>query len=164
MIQDSQIAVGITGHQNIPTQAIPYINDEIIKTGLDYSKVKCVSSLAIGADQLLAKLVLDKGGTLHAVIPCGNYEKTFKNDDSLNEYYHYLANASIIEKMPYDEPSEDAFYDAGCRIADLSKILIAIWDGERANGKGGTADIVEYARTNGKTVKVVWPEGVSRKL
>jgi hypothetical protein len=40
--------------------------------------------------------------------------------------------------------------------------LVAVWDGQPAAGKGGTADIVDYARRHGIEVRIVWPPGTSR--
>jgi hypothetical protein len=45
---------------------------------------------------------------------------------------------------------------------DLSDLLIAVWDGKEAKGKGGTADIVRYARERDTEVVVLWPPGGSR--
>lgn len=45
---------------------------------------------------------------------------------------------------------------------DLADALIAVWDGEPARGYGGTADVVDLARTRGLDVTVIWPDGASR--
>jgi hypothetical protein len=37
-----------------------------------------------------------------------------------------------------------------------SHMLVAIWDGWPANGRGGTAEIVEWARSLGKPICHVW--------
>ena len=37
---------------------------------------------------------------------------------------------------------------AGCRVAALADLLLAVWDGEPARGRGGTADVVAFARRN----------------
>lgn len=162
MTQTSVEVMGVTGHQNIPEQALPFLQSEIKKILFSFDRVECVTSLAVGADQLLAKCVLENGGSVHAVIPCENYEETFDSNYTLQAYNFFLAKASIVDILHHKNPSEDAFYDAGCRVADLSEILLAIWDGKKANGKGGTADIVEYAKSKGKKVIVLWPEGLNR--
>jgi hypothetical protein len=38
----------------------------------------------------------------------------------------------------------------------------AVWDGKVTKGKGGTADIVRYARNRGREVVVLWPAGICR--
>jgi hypothetical protein len=42
-------------------------------------------------------------------------------------------------------------------MVDVSDIVVALWDGEPARGRGGTADIVAYARAMAKPLLVVNP-------
>jgi hypothetical protein len=44
-------------------------------------------------------------------------------------------------------------------VVDSSDVVIAIWDGEPGNGRGGTAEIYDYARRRG--VPVVWINALS---
>jgi len=37
-----------------------------------------------------------------------------------------------------------------------------VWDGQGAGGRGGTADVVNYARNRGIETLVVWPPGARR--
>ena len=103
-----------------------------------------VSALAIGTDQLFAKLVLGRGGRLHAVLPFADLERTFSPPD-VAQYHELLAQGSS-EVLHTAGSDEDAFMAAGIRVVDLSGLMIAVWDGQPARGKGGTADIVAYAR------------------
>ncbi len=121
-----------------------------------------VSSLAAGADQLFAAIVLRLGGHLHAVIPCAHYELSFAGPEDRARFFELLAKAETTETLDHPEPSEEAYLDAGQRVADRSQILIAVWDGKPSRGKGGTADIVQYARDRGIQVSVVWPPGLAR--
>ena len=43
-------------------------------------------------------------------------------------------------------------------VADRCDLLIAVWDGQPAQGLGGTGDVVRYAREIGREVLVVWPD------
>ena len=52
-------------------------------------------------------------------------------------------------------PREDAYLDCGLETVNGSDLLIAVWDGEPARGKGGTADVVEYARSIGRPIIVI---------
>ena len=45
----------------------------------------------------------------------------------------------------------------GKYIVDECDVMLAVWDGERAHGRGGTADVVEYARENRRTIVHVNP-------
>lgn len=155
--------VGCTGHQNIPAGAIKYVR-EAIRTELrrlDALSLTGVCSLAEGADQLFAEAVLDSGGKLDVIIPSSEYEKTFSSK-GVAHYRRLLKRVSNKRTLSWPEPSEDAFLDAGQHVADSADVLIAVWDGREARGKGGTADIVRYAREKGKRTVVIWPDGIER--
>jgi hypothetical protein len=155
--------VGITGHQNIPRRAIDFVTKKILQLLEDQSApIICVTSLAEGADQLCAALVLKRGGSLHAVVPCAHYEKNFATVRAAKQFKAFVAEAANVETLPFCKPSEAAFLAAGCRVVDLSDVLIAVWDGGPARGTGGTADIVAYARRRKVPVSVIWPQGLSR--
>jgi hypothetical protein len=154
--------IGVTGHQNIPQQIIPYVTGGILNV---VSKVKNLigfSSLAAGADQIFASIVLEQGGHLHVIVPCEGYETTFSKREDLDRYKSLLSKADIVDTLNYSEPSEDAYLTAGHRIVDSIDLLIAVWDRKPAKGKGGTGDIVQYGRHRGIDVKVIWPSGVDR--
>jgi hypothetical protein len=120
-----------------------------------------VSALAVGADQLFAGSVLRHGGRLHVIVPSHGYETTFRGPDR-DRYLEFLANAHEVETLEYPEPSEDAFLAAGIRVVDLSDLLLAVWDGQRAQGRGGTGDVVSYATKLGRKIEIIWPEGLAR--
>ena len=154
--------VGISGHQSIPPAARKSIEAGIEKSLISLGGgVRGITSLASGADQLFAELVLQLGGRLVVVIPSSHYEATFAGD-ALTRYRQLLLRADEVEQMPAQEPNEHAFLLAGQRVVDLSDVLIAVWDGTPARGKGGTADIVNYAREKSIQVRIVWPDGVER--
>lgn len=155
--------VGVTGHQDIPPQALEYVLRGATDV-LDRVKDELVgvSSLAAGADQFFASLVLERGGRLELVLPCRRYEKTFSDPADLRNFRLILERAASVETLSFEEPSDDAYLAAGRRVVDLSEMLLAIWDGQPARGKGGTADIVEYARSRATRLEIVWPKGIKR--
>jgi hypothetical protein len=120
------------------------------------------TSLAAGADQLVARAVLHEGGSIHAIVPSANYEATLDGDD-LIAYNELLGEADQVTQLDFREPSEEAYWAAGKEIVDRSDLLIAIWDGKPARGLGGTGDVVNYARSRGKSVHVIWPSGAVRE-
>jgi hypothetical protein len=103
----------------------------------------CISSLAIGSDQLFAEEALRKTIPVLAVIPLANYEHCFK-DANIQRYRDLLAKCSVLN-LDGKGNEEKCFLEAGKVIVDRSDVMIAIWDGHPAAGKGGTADVVEYA-------------------
>ena len=137
--------VGITGHQHLDDQsAWPWVEAQINgHLSSIEPPITAVTSLAVGADQMLARLVLARGGRVHAVIPFPDYERTF-DADHVTEYRKMRADA-VMEVMGGAETDEDAYLAAGKRVVDLADVMIAVWDGKPAQGKGGTADVVQYA-------------------
>lgn len=154
--------LGVSGHQVLPPTALRTIvaglHQAVAEAGAD---VTGVTSLAAGSDQLFASEVLAAGGTLHVVVPCSGYEMTFEAADR-TAYRRLLEQAEVVENLPFEEPSEAAYYAAGRRVVDLCDYLLAVWDGLPAHGFGGTADIVTYARERGREVRVIWPAGARR--
>jgi hypothetical protein len=138
------VKIGITGHQRLnDPSAWNWVQKAIDETLDDMSApLVAVTSLAIGADQLLARRVLARGGRIHAVLPFRDIERTFA-DDGLAAYQQLLGQADV-EVLDIVGTDEDAYLAAGRRVVDLAEIMIAVWDGEPAKGKGGTADIVQY--------------------
>lgn len=151
------MTLGITGHQELSTEVEAFVKARLRADLQAQPEVLCVSSLAIGADQLFAQAALACAAPLHAVVPCQHYEDTFSSPLALAQYQYLLAQASSVETLDYDQPSSAAFLAAGQRVADLSDKLVAVWDGKPARGEGGTADIVAYAQHLGKPVLVLWP-------
>jgi hypothetical protein len=154
--------VGATGHQQLPADAIPYLVDEVrnILRACE-PPLSVASSLAAGADQLIAREVLRCGGRLLAVVPARDYESTFSPND-LRSYEDLMALADEIKRLDFREPSQRAYWAAGHEIVDRCDLLVAIWDGHPARGLGGTGDVVEYATDVGKEVRVIWPTGLAR--
>jgi hypothetical protein len=154
--------IGVTGHQHLPEAARIHVEQAITKLLCDQQgPVIGLSSLADGADQIFADVLLRGGGTLHAVIPCWGYASTF--DVAGRENYLRLLNAArSVTTLAYAKPSEQAYDAAGQYIVEHCDVLVAVWDGQPAVGRGGTADAVAHARRLGRDVAVTWPDGVLR--
>ena len=153
--------VGITGHQGLPAQAVALLEERLPVILRDLSASEVVGSLAQGADQTCAAIALDLGVPLRVVIPSKSYDTTF-DASGLKRYRDLLQRAVSVVTLPYDAPSEQAFFAAGRQVADEADVLIAVWDGQPAAGLGGTGDVVSYARSRGTRVEVLWPDGVAR--
>jgi hypothetical protein len=159
------VRVGITGHQDLPADAVADIDRQLqaeLTQLNDAGQLTGVSSLAEGADQMFAFAVLSLNGRLEAIIPSADYESTFSGD-ALKNYQQLLASADTVRQLPFCEPSEEAFFAAGRAVVDECEKLLAIWDGKRAKGLGGTADVVRYAKSRKITVTVIWPKGLTRE-
>jgi hypothetical protein len=149
--------VGITGHRLLDNpKAWDWVHDALLE---ELARLRppyvAVSSLAIGADQLLARLVLEQGGKLHAVLPFENIERSFSAEDVYS--YRDLARQASVEILETEGSEEDAYLAAGQRVVRLSDVLIAVWDGMPAKGRGGTADIVRFAQREGVPIVHINP-------
>ena len=158
--------LGATGHQDIPLDVLQSVTaalQEILDAEAVRGDLIGYTSLAAGADQLFARLLVETHGELRVIVPSSNYDQTFSDDRlALQQFRDLLQKAREVELLPFDHPTEEAFFAAGRRVVDCSDCLIAIWDGKPARGLGGTADVVSYARAAGKDVTVVWPAGATR--
>lgn len=149
--------LGVTGHQLLPAGSEEFIRARLegAMDGLD--QLIGISSLAAGSDQLFADVVLNRGASLHVVVPCLDYESTFVSRGDLARYHTALRAATRVDVLNFSQPSEEAFFAAGKRVVDIADAMIAIWDGKPPRGFGGTADVVHYARSKAKPVQVIWP-------
>jgi hypothetical protein len=120
-----------------------------------------VSSLADGADQVFAEVVLALGGSLEVVVPSAGYREALP-PDCWPAYDRLLGLAGVVEDLGFPELSEEALMAAGRRLVERSDRLVAVWDGRPARGVGGTGDVVDHARRSGVPIHVVWPPGCSR--
>lgn len=154
--------VGITGHQRLENAQAWVWVARVMREELARAEAPLIgiTSLAIGADQLLARLVLDAGGTIHAVLPFADIERSFSPEDLPG--YRELVRKASVEVLDTRGRDEDAYLAAGQRVVDLSDFVLAVWDGKPAKGKGGTADVVAYVIRRG--VPLVHINPISRTV
>ncbi|WP_344151672.1 hypothetical protein [Kribbella yunnanensis] len=127
-----------------------------------HADINGVTCLAKGADQIFAQAVLDSGGQLTVVLPSLNYREAKVKPANLARFDDLLSRADVVY-MPFDEAGRTAYMAASEELVSRSELLVAVWDGKPAGGYGGTADVVEHARTLGLPVHIVWPEGAERE-
>jgi len=139
-----------------------------------------LTPLAEGADRLVAETVMeyDARSCVEVVLPLTlhDYKKTFKNPDDprFDELYnkarqvkqmrnHRLeTEPEIIQntieiniKNRIEKAKKEAFEKAGHHIVNHCDVLIAIWDGKKSQGIGGTSDIIEYAVSKKRPVIII---------
>jgi hypothetical protein len=158
------IRIGITGHQRLDDETgwqwvRGALVDAVARSPRPFAGL---SSLAIGADQLLASIVLDHDGTLEVVVPFPDYRSRFADEQDAKRYDVLLSRASQVEVLPAQASDQAAYLAAGKRIVERSDEMYAVWDGQPAADVGGTGDIVQYARDVGRKLTVFDP--VTRTL
>ena len=160
-----ELWVGVTGHRALadPQRVageVDVLLDRLAADG-DVTFV-AVSSLAEGADRIVARQVLARpGGRLVALLPFEpvDYILDFADAASVQEFTDLLGAADenqVILGSPTDDWTREAAYErAGHAVLDRSDLLVALWDGQPAQGRGGTAEVVSEARLIGKPVEVI---------
>lgn len=154
-VKDDGLKIGITGHQERDGIEWPWVRSRIDRFLAGKVQLFGYSSLAAGTDQVFADAVLERGGKLIAVIPMVDYASHFEGD-SLSHYRKLLTASEVIELKSAKQDSR-AFLDAGKWVAREVERLLAVWDGEPAEGAGGTGDIVAYALSLGRPVHHIDP-------
>lgn len=153
--------IGITGHRSIPETALSEIVHRLA-TELKASADEALSCLADGADQLFAELALEVRIPVTAVLPADDYEEHLGGPEAVGRYRRLLSASARTVRMPFRICTSEAYEAAGRWIVDNVDHLIAVWDGCPSRGRGGTAQIVAYARDANVSVTVIWPTGVAR--
>jgi hypothetical protein len=142
------------------------------RTGTAAIPFSVLSSLAEGADRVVARAVLSyPDARLEAVLPMTleDYLEDFTTEASRKEFAELLSRCSepvlLRTRNIRDERSDaegqaelrkNAYAQAGRYVVDHCDVLVAVWDGEPARGRGGTAEIVQYARERNRPIVRVW--------
>jgi hypothetical protein len=119
--------------------------------------LEILSPLAEGADRLVAQTALELPGvTLMAVLPlpADDYREDFATPDSLAEFSTLLGRSTDTVILPPTESREAAYEQVALWIVDRADLLLAIWDGLPARGRGGTAEAVAHAADH--LLPIVW--------
>jgi hypothetical protein len=111
-------------------------------------KMRLVSALAQGADTLSAELALAAGWQLEACLPFAQdiYAADFSDEEDQLKYRELVSRAESVFALPGTRAHEKTAYeDVGRLMLEQSDIVLALWDGDAAFGRGGTAQIVAEA-------------------
>ena len=176
------LCVGITGHRaealgDKAARALPArisaVLETIGKSGLalferersGFSKaapeLHFVSAIADGSDQIAAEAALSLGWELQAILPFrrSDYRESLADVPGRESFDTLLERASRVLELPGDEPGDvEAYVMAGRATVAHCDLLIAVWDGKPARGRGGTAEVVEMAIARGRPVIHIPPE------
>jgi len=159
--------LGVTGHRVdlLPAEDVPQLRRTVrnVLDGLARAStgpLTLVSSLAEGADQLVAEEALAAGYQLVSPLPFARdlYERDFAREVTLETFRRLLDQASEVVELPGERTSSEAdraaYAEAGERMLEQVDVLLAIWNGAAARGTGGTAEIIASAGERG--LPTVW--------
>ena len=118
-------------------------------------KLRFVSPIADGADQIAAEVALDLGWDLQAILPFERsaYRASLANEGARERFDHLMERADCLLELPGDpDQSLDAYVMTGRATVAHCDVLIAIWDGLPPRGRGGTGEVVQVALTRGTAI------------
>lgn len=164
MTERRALTVGITGHRpnrmHIGEAAVArrlWLVLAALRSGAGGVKRVAISALAEGSDRLFAEAARDLGYELRALLPfpSADYETTFGDTATTPHYRDLLARAAHVTELPGTLADSKAGYEAvGHSTVAASDILVAVWDGKGAAGRGGTPEIIDHAVRAG--TPVIW--------
>lgn len=158
------LSIGVTGHRDLLDAEKPALESRVraffaaIAKRFPLLQLQLLCPLAEGGDQLAARVALELGIGLVAVLPMAQqeYERDFISPGSLGEFRALLASAQQIISLPDAPGSETVDFDsnialqdrqyarAGLFVSNHCQILLALWDGKPQDAVGGTAQVVRY--------------------
>jgi hypothetical protein len=106
-----------------------------------------VTALAEGADMICAEAALDCGYGIDVCLPfdINEYSKDFA-PAAAAKLRALVGKARALLELPGTRRQESAAYEAaGKLVLQQSDMIISVWDGDSARGRGGTAEIVAEA-------------------
>jgi hypothetical protein len=151
--------VGFSGHRQLanPAAVAQVIRDTLVALNQKSTgEWVALSSVAVGGDQVFVRQVLALGLSWHAILPLPRLD--FAADFSATDWpavEKLLEAAEHVRVITENGTREDAYLDCGMETVNGCDVLLAVWDGQPARGKGGTADVVKYATALGKPVIII---------
>lgn len=161
--------IGISGHRDLlPAQKeenLVILKGHLLKVQREQQNrpLLILTPLAEGADRLIAQVALELGIPYDVILPMPL--KLYCNDfspASKKEFMHYLKYARTIETIPlyagntheliatYSTFRNFQYRQVGRTIVEKTQEMIIMSDGTDNQQMGGTADIMNYAKTHGK--------------
>ncbi|HQG46336.1 MAG TPA: hypothetical protein PLG50_11820, partial [bacterium] len=134
-----------------------------------------ITPLAEGADRLVTRSILRiaPSSRLCVMLPFAKpeYLKDFSSEASRREFESLyqmdpeplpplsaISFEGMNDKKREQERSK-AYRAAGVLVVEKCDLLIAVWDGQKARGIGGTAEIIAYAEKRGRPLVKIFTNG-----
>ncbi|HEU5442796.1 MAG TPA: hypothetical protein VFU61_03160 [Steroidobacteraceae bacterium] len=155
------IVIGVTGHRHLRAGDLPGLRGHVsalfaeLRRRYPATPLRILSSLAEGADRLVAEVALDEGHELLVPLPFepADYERDFP--ESTAEFHSILRRVppELVFVLPRDagaddeqltthESREKRYRAVGMFLAQQSHLLLALWDGRSNASSAGTAAVV----------------------
>jgi hypothetical protein len=109
-------------------------------------------------------VVLELGGALEVVLPAADYRSRKVTVEDAAVFDELMGHATTVRTLPFETSNRESYLGASEHLLSTTELMVAVWDGEAADGRGGTGDVVERARALSLPVTVVWPVGAAREV
>ena len=172
------LVIAVTGHRDLVATEVPAIREKVDALLQDLTRrypdrrVSVMSSLAEGADQLVAEVALERGVRLIVPLPMRKdlYLQDFETaeararfeslcDRAAEIYELPLAKGNTIESVSTPGYARSREYaQVGVFLCAHCHILLALWDGKVGTELGGTGQVVKFHHDDimpGYTAKTV---------
>jgi hypothetical protein len=157
------LAIGFTGHRNLADEpkCRKLIYDFLAEKKTAQSELLCgIASVAEGGDLLFAESCIALNIPLRILLPLPK-EDFHKDFDSFtwSRAEQVLSSAISVEVVGNNGSRDECYYECGLETVQQSQLLLALWNGEPAQGLGGTEQIVDFAKLVDRPV--VWIHSVT---
>jgi hypothetical protein len=167
------LVIGATGHRDLRDEDLPHLKRAVVEVidrlkrdylqGDSETPIIVLSSLAEGADRLIAQVALDLGARLIAPLPMppDEYRRDFEpglKPGAAAEFDRLLARSVAAPVVRYadgntpDNVREESkralqYREVGIFIVRHCHVLIALWNRDEENmAVGGTTEVVQFKR------------------
>lgn len=151
--------VGFTGHRSgyeepLIRHALKAVLADLQKHAASVGgELDLYASVAEGADTLCVEVARELGMAVHLLLPMpeAEFEKDFASPEVWARSRKQLDLArqkpgrDSVRVAAGEMTRPDCYYDQGIQILEAVDVFIALWDGEKARGLGGTEQIVTQA-------------------
>ena len=96
------------------------------------------------------------------MLPARDYRERKVKPDNAAAFADLLGKAYTVTTMSFERSNREAYLAASGHVLDTVDQMVAVWDGQPADGRGGTGDVVAEARERRIPVIVIWPDGACR--
>lgn len=159
--------IAITGHRpnklwgyNLDNLKYQQLHDHLYQLLQEYNPTHCISGMALGTDTIFAIAVLrykqhnpDKNIKLECAIPCRDYSSKWSEKDK-KLYQTIIKQVDIVTLVSDEEYKPYLMQKRNEYMVNKCDLLLAVWDG---NEQGGTYNCVQYAKKQGKDIKIINP-------
>jgi len=158
------LVVAVTGHRDLVPAEVPRIRERVreflgqLRDNYADRGVAVMSSLAEGADRLVADAALELGIPLTVPLPMPKdlYVQDFETAESREAFERLCAAAVDVFELPITpgntaetiaEPGPNRsrqYAQVGVFMCAHCHVLLALWDGKQSDQLGGTSQVIRF--------------------